>query len=73
MAKVKVIVIDKKCYPELLEKYCADPNRDLVRCLKLVKNLLLKKVMVKMIFGKSLYLCWITGGFNHGRLDERRK
>ena len=26
MAKVKVIVIDKKCYPELLEKYCADPN-----------------------------------------------
>ena len=26
MAKVKVTVIDKKCYPELQEKYCADPK-----------------------------------------------
>ena len=26
MAKVKVTVIDKKCYPELQEKYCADPH-----------------------------------------------
>ena len=26
MAKVKVTVIDKKCYPELQKKYCMDPD-----------------------------------------------
>lgn len=26
IAKVKVTVIDKKCYPELQKKYCMDPD-----------------------------------------------
>ena len=30
--KVKVTVIDKKIYPELQEKYCADPKAGMCPC-----------------------------------------
>ena len=30
--KVKVTVIDKKIYPELQEKYCADPKAGICCC-----------------------------------------
>ena len=30
--KVKVTVIDKKLYPELQQKYCADPNSGMCLC-----------------------------------------
>jgi hypothetical protein len=30
--KVKVTVIDKKVYPELQEKYCADPKAGMCPC-----------------------------------------
>ena len=30
--KVKLTVIDKKLYPELQEKYCADPNSGMCPC-----------------------------------------
>ncbi len=30
--KVKLIVIDKKLYPELQEQYCADPNSGMCPC-----------------------------------------
>lgn len=30
--KVKVTVIDKKLYPELQEKYCADPDSGMCSC-----------------------------------------
>ncbi len=30
--KVRVTVIDKKIYPELQEKYCADPKAEMCPC-----------------------------------------
>ena len=37
--KVKVTVIDKKIYPELQEKYCADPKAGMVHATMLAMNL----------------------------------
>lgn len=51
MAKVKVTVIDKKCYPELQKKYCMDPDVGLCPMFEVGQEFIIEKEMEKMISG----------------------
>ena len=43
MAKVKVTVIDKKCYPELQKKYCMDPDVGLCPMFEVGQEFIIEK------------------------------
>ena len=40
---VKLAVIDKKCYPEIQEKYCADPHSGSCPCYNVVYHISLRR------------------------------
>ena len=49
--KVKVTVIDKKVYPELQEKYCADPKAGMCPCYNIGDEFVLSVTMRMIISG----------------------
>ena len=49
--KVKVTVLDKKLYPELQEKYCADPKAGACPCYNVGDEFIFERNGEKEIFG----------------------
>ena len=80
--KVKVTVIDKKLYPELQQKYCADPHSGACPCYNVGDEFIFEREQDKDDFwhmGINTLVKTnadpntITRRFNYEGLDERRK
>ncbi|MFQ6793023.1 TIGR04076 family protein [Thomasclavelia sp.] len=63
MSKVKLTVLDKKCYPELQEKYCADPKAGPCPVFKVGQEIILERSngkddFMQMLNGKFCSEAW---------------
>ena len=79
--KVKVTVIDKKCYVDLQEQYCHDPQSGPCPCYQVGDEFIFERYGGKDDYWhgglntlvKTLYLCRTSRWLNYERLDERGK
>lgn len=52
--KVRVTVIDKKIYPELQEKYCADPKAEMCPCYNIGDEFIFERTKRTTISGMEV-------------------